>query len=223
MAVVPVLARSSPLPGPVPPPLLACLGRGRPGLGSVPPCSGTRRGSRLGLLPLAPGHLAGGLLQLIHPLPGRREERGADEHHARKPQKTTDPDQHPSPDQQAAVDLHALRRMRCCSSASFLSPIGGRLHRRPRRQQTPSTAPQTAQQTVQHRPPSLVPVRVILGCGWMLVRITLEQRVVGVVGLEAADSRIRIPSSKAPGAWLGHKPGTPRDNSGPRRTVVIWP
>ena len=30
--------------------------------------------------------------------------------------------------------------MRCRSSASFLSPIGGRLHRRPRRQQTRSTA-----------------------------------------------------------------------------------
>src|SRR5215207_1894043 len=35
--------------------------------------------------------------------------------------------------------------MRCRSSASLLSPIGGRLHRRPRRQQTRSTAPQTAQ------------------------------------------------------------------------------
>jgi hypothetical protein len=57
----------------------------------------------------------------------------------------------------------------------------------------------------------------------MLVIIMLEQRVVGVVGLEAADSRIRIPSSKAPGAWLGHDQGTPRDNCGPRRTVVIWP
>jgi hypothetical protein len=57
----------------------------------------------------------------------------------------------------------------------------------------------------------------------MLVIIMLEQRVVGVVGLEAADSRIRIPSSKAPGAWLGHDQGAPRDNCGPRRTVVIWP
>src|SRR5512132_1682833 len=109
MAVVPVLACGCPLQGPVPPPLLACLGRGRPGLGSVPPCLGSRRGSHLCLLPLAPGHLAGGLLQLIHPLPGRREQRGADQHHARESQKTTDPDQHPSPDQQAAVDLHALR------------------------------------------------------------------------------------------------------------------
>src|SRR5215204_2711634 len=93
--------------------------------------------------------------------------------------------------------------MRCCPSASFLPPIGGRLHRRPRRQQTRSTAPQT----VQHRPPFLVPVRVILGCGWMLAIIMLEQRVVGVVGLEAAGSRIRIPNSTAPGAWLGHEPG----------------
>ena len=49
----------------------------------------------------------------------------------------------------------------------------------------------------------------------MLVIIMLEQRVVGVVGLEAADSRIRIPSSKAPGAWLGHEPG---DTKGQRRS-----
>ena len=41
----------------------------------------------------------------------------------------------------------------------------------------------------------------------MLAIIMLEQRVVGVVGLEAAGSRIRIPSSTAPGAWLGHEPG----------------
>ena len=57
----------------------------------------------------------------------------------------------------------------------------------------------------------------------MLVIIMLEQRVVGVVGLDAAGSRIRMPSAKAPGACLGHEPGTPRDNSGPRRTVVIRP
>jgi hypothetical protein len=57
----------------------------------------------------------------------------------------------------------------------------------------------------------------------MLVIIMLEQRVVGVVGLEAAGSRIRMPSAKAPGACLGMNQGTPRDNSGPRRTVVIWP
>jgi hypothetical protein len=41
----------------------------------------------------------------------------------------------------------------------------------------------------------------------MLVIIMLEQCVVGVVGLEAAGSRIRIPNSTAPGAWLGHEPG----------------
>jgi hypothetical protein len=83
------------------------LGRGRRGLGSVPPCPGAGSGSRPGLLPRAPGELAGGLLELVHPLPGRREQRRADEHHARKPQQTTDPDQHPSPDQEAAVDLNA--------------------------------------------------------------------------------------------------------------------
>ena len=49
----------------------------------------------------------------------------------------------------------------------------------------------------------------------MLVIIMLEQRVVGVVGLEAAGSRIRIPSSKAPGAWLGHEPG---DTKGQQRS-----
>jgi hypothetical protein len=32
---------------------------------------------------------------------------------------------------------------------------------------------------------------VILGCGWMLVIIMLEPCVVGVVGLDAAGSRIR--------------------------------
>src|SRR5215217_4212977 len=63
--------------------------------------------------------------------------------------------------------------------------------------------------------PSLVPVRVILGCGWMLVIIMLEQCVVGVVGLEAAGSRIRVPSSTAPGAWLGHEPG---DTKGQQRS-----
>jgi hypothetical protein len=41
----------------------------------------------------------------------------------------------------------------------------------------------------------------------MLVIIMLEQCVVGVVGLEAAGSRIRIPSATAPGACLGHEPG----------------
>jgi hypothetical protein len=40
----------------------------------------------------------------------------------------------------------------------------------------------------------------------MLVIIMLEQRVVGVVGLEAASSRISMPSAKAPGACLGHDP-----------------
>src|SRR5215216_7542030 len=63
--------------------------------------------------------------------------------------------------------------------------------------------------------PSLVPVRVILGCGWMLVIIMLEQRVSGVVGLDAAGSRIRMPSSTAPGASLGHEPG---DTKGQQRS-----
>src|SRR5215207_6929027 len=63
--------------------------------------------------------------------------------------------------------------------------------------------------------PSLVPVRVILGYGWMLVIIMLEQCVVGVVGLDAPGSRIRVPNSTAPGAWLGHEPG---DTKGQQRS-----
>ena len=143
MAVVPVLARSCPLQGPVRPPLLAlaCLGRGRPGLGSVPPCPGAGSGSGPGLLPLAPGDLTGRLLELVHPLPGRRQERRADEHHARKPQQTTDPDQHPSPDQEAAVDLnaplgrviaHHLRPFRRSKDGRPEAAITSR-HRRPSR------------------------------------------------------------------------------------------
>ena len=49
----------------------------------------------------------------------------------------------------------------------------------------------------------------------MLVIIMLEQCVVGVVGLEAAGSRIRVPSPTAPGAWLGHEPG---DTKGQQRS-----
>src|SRR5215211_910202 len=49
----------------------------------------------------------------------------------------------------------------------------------------------------------------------MVVIIMLEQRVVGVVGLEAAGSRIRMPSATAPGAWLGHEPG---DTKGQQRS-----
>jgi hypothetical protein len=40
----------------------------------------------------------------------------------------------------------------------------------------------------------------------MRVIIMLEQCVVGVVGLEAAGSGIRMPSAKAPGPCLGHEP-----------------
>jgi hypothetical protein len=57
----------------------------------------------------------------------------------------------------------------------------------------------------------------------MLVIIMLEQRVVGVVGLEAAGSRIRCLVHRHLGHGWGMNQGTPRDNSGPRRTVVIWP
>jgi hypothetical protein len=49
----------------------------------------------------------------------------------------------------------------------------------------------------------------------MLVISMLDQRVVGVVGLDAAGSRIRMPSAKAPGACLGHEPG---DTKGQQRS-----
>jgi hypothetical protein len=49
----------------------------------------------------------------------------------------------------------------------------------------------------------------------MLVIIMLEQRVAGVVGLEAAGSRIRVPRATAPGACLGHEPG---DSKGQQRS-----
>jgi hypothetical protein len=49
----------------------------------------------------------------------------------------------------------------------------------------------------------------------MLVIIMLEQRVSGVVGLEAAGSRIRMPSAKAP---LGHEPG---DTKGQQRSQAV--
>src|SRR4029450_5561692 len=91
---------------------------------------------------------------------------------------TTDPDQHPSPDQQATVDLHALRgcvvahqvhSSRRSEDGCTEGPLTSRHGR------LPATCPASA--------PSLAPVRVILGCGWMLVIIMLEQYVVGRRGL----------------------------------------
>jgi hypothetical protein len=57
----------------------------------------------------------------------------------------------------------------------------------------------------------------------MLVIIVLEQRVVGVVGLEAAAAGSECLVERHLGHVWGVNQGTPRDNSGPRRTVVIWP
>jgi hypothetical protein len=63
---------------------------------------------------------------------------------------------------------------------------------------------------------------MILGCGWMLVIIiVLEQRVVGVVGLDAAGSRIRMPSSEALGHVWGMNQETRGDNSGIEGSVII--
>jgi hypothetical protein len=54
--------------------------------------------------------------------------------------------------------------------------------------------------------------------------IMLEQCVVGVVGLEAAGGRISMRRAQRHlGQVWGMNQGTPRDNSGPERTVVLWP
>jgi hypothetical protein len=55
----------------------------------------------------------------------------------------------------------------------------------------------------------------------MLVIIVLEQRVIGVVGLDAAGSRIRMASSEALGHVWGMNQGTRGDNSGIEGSVVI--
>jgi hypothetical protein len=57
----------------------------------------------------------------------------------------------------------------------------------------------------------------------MLVIIMLEQRVVGVVGLDAAAAGSECLAQRHLGHVWGMNQGTPRDNSGPRRTVVIRP
>jgi hypothetical protein len=57
----------------------------------------------------------------------------------------------------------------------------------------------------------------------MLVIIMLEQRVVGVVGLEVQTAASESLAQRHLGHGWGMNQGTPRDNSGPRRTVVIWP
>jgi len=49
----------------------------------------------------------------------------------------------------------------------------------------------------------------------------LEQRVVGVVGLDAAGSRIRMPSSEALGHVWGMNQETRGDNSGIEGSVII--
>ena len=56
----------------------------------------------------------------------------------------------------------------------------------------------------------------------MLV-IMLEQRVVGVVGLRLPAAGSECLAQRHLGHVWGMNQGTPRDNSGPRRTVVIWP
>src|SRR4029453_19146678 len=129
---------------------------------------------------LAPGHLAGGLLELIHPLPGRRKERGADERHARKPQKTTDPDQHPSPDQEAAVDLHALRgcvvahqlhSSRRSLDGCTQGPVTSRHGRLPHKLSSIGALLPRPMSSASGLPG--ISLFVILGCGWMLVIIRM--------------------------------------------------
>jgi hypothetical protein len=57
----------------------------------------------------------------------------------------------------------------------------------------------------------------------MLVILMLEQRVVGVVGLDAAGSRISMPSATAPGACLGHEPGDTKGQQRSQADSVIRP
>ena len=57
----------------------------------------------------------------------------------------------------------------------------------------------------------------------MLVIIMLEQRVVGVVGLDAAGSRVKMPSATAPGGMVGHEPGDTKGQQRSQADVVIWP
>jgi hypothetical protein len=57
----------------------------------------------------------------------------------------------------------------------------------------------------------------------MLVIIMLEQRVVGVVGWMLPAAGSECPAQRHLGHVWGMNQGTPRDNSGIERSVVIWP
>jgi hypothetical protein len=57
----------------------------------------------------------------------------------------------------------------------------------------------------------------------MLVIIMLQQRVVGVVARRLQTAGSECLAQRHLGHVWGMNQGTPRDNSGPRRTVVIWP
>src|SRR5512132_2414181 len=92
----------------------------------VPPCLGTCGGGGPRLLPCALGKLAGRLLELVHSPPGRRNDRGADQHHAGEPQQTAKPDEHPSSCDQSPVELDVPVGCRIAHNASLVV-IRGRL------------------------------------------------------------------------------------------------
>jgi hypothetical protein len=144
----------------------------------------------------------------------------------RKPQKTTDPDQQPSPYQEAAVDLHALRG--CV--------VAHQLHSSRRRRTAAQKAPSPADTVDRPAQSSIAPfpwpmfsasglrAAACSSDSRMRVKVMLEQRVVGVVSLDAAGSRIRVPKFWLRGTWghvWGMKQGTQGDNSGIERSVVI--
>jgi hypothetical protein len=106
------------------------LARGRHlglGRGSVPPCLGARGGGGPGLPPPELGGLAGRPLQLIHPPPGRRNDRGAEEQDATEPQETADSDERTSAHQESPVELNASLGCLIGHAVTPLSRAGGRL------------------------------------------------------------------------------------------------
>jgi len=106
------------------------LARGRHlglGRGPVPPCLGASGGGGPRLLPPELGGLAGRPLQLIHPLPGCRNESAAEEQDAAEPQETADPNERTSAHQESPVELNASLGCLIGHAVTPLSRAGGRL------------------------------------------------------------------------------------------------
>src|SRR5215211_892771 len=103
----------------------------------VPPGGGPGGGRGLGLLPAAPGDLTRRPLQVVHPLPGRRDQRRRHQRHPGEPQQPAQGDQDPPSDEQAAVEL----------DISLGGLIGHRLH--------PLSPRSTASMMPGHRAPGI--------------------------------------------------------------------